>query len=1001
VNTSAQIFSKNFYFASPMLRITLVLIVFGAFTQSVWCQTPAPTETYTQWVDPFIGTDAHGHTHPAAMRPFGMVQLGPDTRPDPNDWDGASGYHYSDSMMYGFSHTHLSGTGVSDLCDLLFMPFCGAKSHDPKEYRSYFDKKNEKAAPGYYAVTLDKDRIQCELTATDRVGVHRYTYPKHRERASLLIDLRHRDVITDAHLRVVNDHELEGYRRSSSWAHDQLFFFVVRFSKRFYNSNCLDLTQRPAVSERSIRSKAVVGYFDFYHEGEPLIITVGISSTSIEGARRNLDAECPDFDFDKVRNNANLDWELELSKIKVTTPDVAQKRTFYTALYHTMSAPNLWSDVDGQYRGRDNTVHPNPGHDVYHVFSLWDTYRACFPLQALLWPDRAQAMIRTFQRQYEFREVLPVWELAANETDCMIGNHSLPVILEGWQHGLIDRPLRDTLLEAMRKTITRPHRELNWFHNWGYVPADAAPESVSKTLEYAFDDWCLYEMYQQSKGLVHPAWQQQSTSYKHLFDSKSRFFRPKSNATWHTPFDPREVNYHYTEANAWQYRFAVQHDIAGMMTLLGGDQKMSEALDSMFTMSSVMTGRKQSDITGMIGQYAHGNEPCHHIAYLYNYVGQPQKTRQRVRQILTTLYSDRPDGLCGNDDCGQMSAWYVWSAIGMYPVTPGSGYYDLGQPLFERVEINLDNGNSFIINNKLPSNTSSIRYNLNGKPAQMQGKLVLSLSDIKDGGTLDLMEGGQPYYDSVPSIRPLDPNDILGALAVPYVAEGVRVFEGSQRIVLEHMDPKVTIYYTLDESTPDSTSRRYEGPFVIDRTCTLKLMARKNGLRSPVDVAHFNAKKALPRVLRYGTDYSPQYTALGHDGLTDQLAGGRDYRSGGWQGYEGVSLDVTLDLGKKVRIETVWANFLEDQKSWIFFPTEMQVEVSADGKKFTPVGKTEPAPHTSPQPNYMQKRFEVPINYNKKIRYVRIVGVNQGDCPDWHIGRYNPAWIFVDEVGVE
>jgi predicted alpha-1,2-mannosidase len=963
----------------------------------IWGQaTTRPATDLTQWVDPFIGTDAHGHTHPAAMRPFGMVQLGPDTRRDPNDWDGSSGYHYSDSTLYGFSHTHLSGTGVSDFCDILFLPFCGDKSYEPEQYKARFDKKTEHATPGYYAVTLDKNKIGCELTATERVGVHRYTYPQGRERASLLIDLRHRDVVLDASIKVVNDREIEGYRISSSWAKEQHIYFVARFSKRFYNVNCLDLSKQPVVSERAAHSKSVAAFLDFYHDGEPIVVTVGISGTSIEGARRNLEAECPDFDFDHVWLKAEQAWQVELQKIAIETPDIAQKRTFYTALYHALSAPNLWNDVDGRYRGHDQKIHEHPGHDVYHVFSLWDTYRACFPLQALLCPDRARSMIKTFQRQYEQSGVLPVWELAANETNCMIGNHSLPVILEAWQHGLIEPADASGLMEAMSRTVGRDTLGLKRFYTHGYVPADEEAESVSKTLEYAFDAWVLSEFAWRTGIRVDATQFEGSRAFKHLFDPQTRFFRGKSGGVWHQPFDPTEVNFNYTEANAWQYRFAVQQDPGRVLWLVGGEA----ALDSLFAHSAGTSGRNQADITGLIGQYAHGNEPCHHVAYLYNYTNSPQKTRQRVRQILTTLYSDRPDGLCGNDDCGQMSAWYVWSALGLYPVAPGSGLYDVGQPLYKNATLHLESGKTLRITNQAAPDAPQVRFSYNENMPMIDDGRTITTRSLLAGGSLVFTEGVQSF-DGIPGVRALNHYEPLGLPAHVFVKKGERVFEGQQTIELGHIEPDARIVYTLDGSEPTAQSTTYRGPFVITQSCTLKCASLRGDLPGPVEVSYFNVKNNALRVVRAATRYSPQYTARGDGGLTDQLMGGADFRSGGWQGYEGVNLDIVVDLGKKQRIASVWANFLQDENAWIFFPTELQIEVSTDGKKFQPFGQA----LTKIEPNRsgtLQQRMEVVVSGKApKARYVRIVGRNRGQCPDWHKGRGFPAWIFVDEVGVE
>jgi predicted alpha-1,2-mannosidase len=968
---------------------------------------PGNAQLPSSYVNPLVGTDAHGHTHPAATRPFGMVQLGPDTRLDPNDWDGSSGYHYSDSTLYGFSHTHLSGTGVSDFCDLLFLPFYGEKKLEPKKYAAHFDKKTEQATPGYYAVTLTKSRIRCEMTATDRVGVHRYTYPTGREKASLLIDLRHRDVVLDAHLRVVNDRELEGYRVSSSWAKEQHFYFVIRFSKRFFNGNVLNMAPEPAVSGRSVTSKSVAGVFDFYHDGEPLVVTVGVSGTSMEGARRNLEAECTDFDFDQVWNKAEQAWDDVLGRVEVAGGTQSERRIFYTAMYHALLAPNLWSDADGQYRGRDGRIHPDPGHAMYHVFSLWDTYRGCWPLQALVCPERVRDFVKTFARQAEEGGVLPVWELAANETGCMIGNHALPAIAEAYQHGLVDRADLPALYKAMQHSLERDTLGLKSWRERGYIAMDQEAESVSKSLEYAFDAWCVYQLamsenLRRQDPLIEPdrRFYAQSQQIRHLFDPETGFFRGKSNGTWHRPFDPREVNFNYTEANAWQYRFAVQHEPYWLSILLGGHARLSQALDSLFEQKNTTTGRNQADITGLIGQYAHGNEPCHHVPWLYNSVGQPLRTRRRVRQIMQSMYHDRPDGLCGNDDCGQMSAWYVWAALGMYPMTPGSGQYELHEPSFETIKIQLESGKSLIIKNKALKPPTldvrdELRYRWNGRVLDATTSVPLDL--LLAGGELVFESGRAPT--TVPGVLPADVYATLGAPALPYVAEGERVFEEKQRIAFGHLDPAVLIWYR-DEANSDTTWRRYEGPFWLEKGATWHFFAEKNGQRSLVERAIFSKKENNLRVLRYATQYSPQYTARGEQGICDLLMGGADFRSGGWQGYEGVDLDVVLDLGEKRRVTRLWTNCMQDENSWIFFPTSVRYEVSDDARTWEVIGSAG-APVGPDKSGSLQHKFEFLPQEKLKTRYVRVVATNRGKCPEWHKGRGYPAWIFADEVGVE
>jgi len=959
------------------------------------CQVP--------FVNPFIGTGGHGHTYPGATAPFGMVQLSPDTRVDMMDWDGCSGYHYSDSTIYGFSHTHLSGTGVADYCDVLFMPFTGGVRLEPSEYAQPFKKKNERAEAGYYAVTLDRDRVRCEMTATERVGVHRYTFPLNRKKGGLLIDLRHRDEVLDAHLEVVNDQEIAGYRISKSWAKEQHIYFVARFSKPFDSSIVLNLAKNPFEALPSVTSKAIAGVLQFsFDGGDPLVVTVGISGVSIEGARRNLEAECPHFDFEKIKTATQTKWQQQLSKIEVQGGTKDQKTIFYTALYHTMMAPNLWSDVDGQYRGRDNLVHPNPGHAVYTVFSLWDTHRALHPLLTLLEPKRTGDFINTFLRQYEQGGLLPVWELAGNETDCMIGNHAIPVIADAYAKGVRDfnAPLA---LQAMIKNADSDRYGLRWYREMGYVPADKEPESVSKTLEYAYDDWCIAQMASLlGEDSIAAVYLNRAQSYKNLFDPGVGFFRSKTNGLWHSPFDPYEVNFNYTEANAWQYRFSVQQDAQWLTKLLGGKKGLENKLDSLFSAKEKTSGRNQADITGQIGQYVHGNEPSHHIAYLYNFTDSPWKTQQRVRQIMDTQYANRPDGLSGNEDCGQMSAWLVWSAMGLYPVTPGVGVYALGTPWFNQVTIHLEDGSSFV---EMARGPATNKYYVENVRTQ-NGPLVsgqVTHSFLRQGIPITFQMTNKPVKTYPEISMWSDPNGDK-SVAVPFVAKGTRSFKGKQTIELGNLDPATSIYYTLDGSEPTDSSTRYQQAFEVQNTSTLRFYAAKKigpkrTFRSPTATAQFYKIPDNISLFRYNTRYNPQYTAGGDAGLIDGIRGGADFRTGDWQGFEGVNLDLVLDLGKNQKIQSLSIGFFQDENAWIFFPSKVQCEVSDDGTHFTPAGELicDVTPATK---GALQKDFTVDLN-GKKGRYVRIVGVSLGKCPAGHKGAGFPCWVFSDEIRVE
>ncbi|MBQ9660549.1 MAG: GH92 family glycosyl hydrolase [Bacteroidales bacterium] len=596
------------------------------------------------YVNPFVGTDAHGHTFPGAVAPFGMVQLSPDTRPDAGDWDGCSGYHYSDTVIYGFSHTHLSGTGCDDWCDVLLLP--GTQP-------SAFSHEREKAAPGYYEVFLDGPQVLARLTAGRRVGVHEYTFPA-GVKPQITLDLSHRDPVDGWRITPFKG-GVSGWRRSNSWARGQDVYFWMEFSA---DARC----RLSADGKRAV--------FTFPRSARTVTVRVAISSVSEENARQNLLAEYP-ASFEGQRALTQAAWEQYLGKLRCPWSDDEHLRRFYTALYHTGIHPSLYSDANGEYRGMDRRVHRAEGWERYTVLSLWDTFRGEHPLLWEIEPERSYDFLKTFLSIYDECGKLPVWELSGYETNCMIGYNAAPVIADALARGFTDFDV-EKALEALIASSTRPEFGLDSFRANGLVLADDEHESVSKTLEYAYDDWCTAQVAKYLGRMdVYERYMTSAQYWRNVFDPATGFMRARLNGRWFTPFDPREVNNNYTEANSWQYSLFVPQDIAGLMDALGGAEALEARLDAMFDAPEGNTGRTQADITGTIGQYAQGNEPSHHVAFLYDYAGRPDKRQARVEQILETLYSSAPDGLCGNDDCGQMSAWYVLSALGRYPVTPG------------------------------------------------------------------------------------------------------------------------------------------------------------------------------------------------------------------------------------------------------------------------------------------------------------------------------------------
>lgn len=632
----------------------------------------------TSYVNPLVGTDGHGHTFPGAIVPFGQIQPSPDTRLQ--GWDGCSGYHYTDDTIYGFSHTHLSGTGCEDYGDVLLMPVDEQELREVRfgatmreGYKHHFQHKNETARAGYYKVMLDNGGLPCtivELTADRRVAYHRYTYVQDKNNC-FVIDLRHRDVLLDGNIRLSGEGLLVGHRRSSAWNPDQQLFFAIKSSVPF---------ERVVVSDDS--SQAFVQLAD----AKQVELQVAISGVDIEGAIGNL-LMARYKDFESARRGADQTWEEALGKLRVDGGTKEQKRCFYTALYHCMTAPYLWSDEDGRYRGTDGKIHvADEGREVYTVFSLWDTYRALHPLLTQIEPERTVDFVYTAMKQYEQGGELPMWELAGHETHCMIGYHAVPMLLEAYNYlhdedGTIAGYTPKQILEAMVATSNRTeaHRE---YGRQGYLSSEIDNESVSKTLEYAYDDWCIAQMAEIAgdSATARTYWIR-SQSWQNIIDSNG-FAHARRNGAWVTPFEPTEVNNHYTEANSWQYSTYVPHDIDAWVEHLGGKDKAIAFLDSLFEGRNSMSGRDQADVTGLIGMYAHGNEPSHHAAWLYAVLGQPEKTKKYVHKILDELYTSKPDGLCGNEDCGQMSAWYVLAALGRYEVCPGSGVWVETEPIF-------------------------------------------------------------------------------------------------------------------------------------------------------------------------------------------------------------------------------------------------------------------------------------------------------------------------------
>ncbi len=946
------------------------------------------------FVDPRIGTGGHGHTYPGATLPFGMVQLSPDTRL--TGWDGCSGYHDSDRVIYGFSHTHLSGTGISDYGDVLLMPMTGAPKLEngaaagpDQGYASRFEKATERAEAGYYAVELADYGIGVELTVTERAGFHRYRLPAGQP-AHVIVDLEHRDRVVEAGLKVVDDREIEGFRRSTGWAEDQVVYFVARFSRPF------TVAERRS-AESGLAEGDRVAALAFGDAGSELLVQVGISAVDVGGARLNLEAELPDWDFDAARRAARERWSETLGRVEVEGGSAATRRVFYTALYHSLIAPNLYSDVDGRYRGLDRAVHRVEGRRHYTVFSLWDTFRATHPLYTLLERERSREFIRTFLAMYRQEGRLPVWELAGNETDTMIGYHAVSVIADAWVKGIrgFDEELA---LEAMLGSATREHFGLAAYARQGFVGSRDDAESVSKTLEYAYDDWCIAQM---ARGLGREDtardFERRSQGWRHLLDPETGFMRARRNQRWVEDFDARRVDNHYTEANAWQYSFFVPHDVEGLIEAAGGEAAFLRRLEELFTADSATTGRDQVDITGLIGQYAHGNEPSHHMAWLYHYAGRPERSAARVREILTTLYDDTPAGLSGNEDCGQMSSWYVLSAIGLYPVTPCSPDWLVGVPLFERVRLHFEDGESLTIRTE-GEGERVVAATLSGETLS-GGPLTRSYlrhEEIVAGGELVLQLGTESSWGSAPRDRPRSAVSGERILAAPYALAEGDAFRGRLEVALASADAGVTIRHTLSEAGPFAV---YEDPIVLRENAIIRFFAEKEGTRSPTVEASFHR---IPHDWQIELAHEPNrsYTAGGPMALIDGLRGTRAWRTGSWHGYQLTDFEATIDLGEVRAIRRAGASFLQDVRSWIWMPAEVVISVSGDGTEFQQVARLG---HQVPSDDYETVYLRELTAELEAVegRFVRIFARNLGAIPDWHPGRGDLSFIFVDEILVE
>ncbi len=977
----------------------LIIILIGMF---ISCGDPG--QSLTEFVDPFIGTGGSGHTYPGVTLPFGSIQLSPDCQN--RDWNHCSGYHYNSNTIEGFSHTHLSGTGASDYGDIMVMPITGnvklnAGEYDSPDrgYRSRFSHDQEVAEAGYYRVKLLDYNVTAELTATQHVGVHRYTFPQ-TEKAHILFDLVHgiQDQAGELFIKIVNQNEIVGYRCSHGWAREHCFYFVAKLSKAFtkaniYKDDCILLKSSEA------RGKNIKLVLDFQTEpDEQILMNVALSAVSIEGAYNNLKAEIAGWDFDYVATAAKKSWQNSLSKIKVEALNLDQQIIFYTALYHSLLAPNIFMDVDNRFRGMDGEIHKAVGFTNYTVFSLWDTYRAVHPLFTLIESGRNLDMINSMLKKYDQSGLLPVWELASNETNCMIGYHSIPVIVDAWMKGYKNFDIEHAF-KAMKSSAEQEQPGLKAYREQGYLPANIEHESVSKTLEYSYDDWCIARVAGElGKTDDYQKYIERANYFRNVFDKETNFMRPVDNGRWTTPFNPKSVSGHYTEANAWQYSFLAPQDVTGLIELFGGKEIFDKKLDAIYDESPDLSGRYQPDISGQIGQYAHGNEPSHHMAYLYNFIGKPWKTQALVRKINTELYSTGPDGLCGNDDCGQMSAWYIFSVLGFYPFCPGEDYYVIGSPMVKKAEIKVGMGKTFTIiakNNSL-KNKYINSVMLNG---ENYTKSYISHQDIVNGGELKFIMSDSPNFNWGNNFEDLPKSKIMEKFtANPRFGYAKTAFYKEQTVTLDCIDENAIIYYTIDGSKPTINSTQYSEPLKINKSVTIQAMAQKSGYgESRIEKASF-IKIPYKRDITLSSEFDDLYAADGPQTLVDFIHGGHNYRSGDWLGFEEVDVIAEIDLGKIVQINSVKAECLQDINTWIFLPEYVEYSFSEDGKKYR---NTIRVNNTIPKNQDGVLLNDYPAKIDERTRFVKVVAKNIKRCPEWHKGAGGKTWIFIDEIIID
>jgi predicted alpha-1,2-mannosidase len=988
----------------------LMLMAFQA------CRTPEPFD----YVDPMIGTGGHGHTFPGATLPFGMVQLSPSN--DFKSWDWCSGYHYSDSIIKGFAHTHVSGAGLAGLGDILLMPSFGevqikpGTEKNPEEgYRSRFSHKTEKAFPGYYSVFLDDYKVNVELTCTERVGFHKYTFESEGT-GNVIIDPTHHIIenVRETQVEFLSDTMLRGYKTSYGEAGNRTVYFVACFSKPFvsYGVATNDKTEESSKKATSPNSKAYVSFH--VTKGEAIRVKVALSFTSYEGAMANFEKEARNRNFESVCADAQKIWKEKLNRISLEGGSDDQKKTFYSALYHSFMSPNLISDVDGNYTVEGKKYHAN--FSQYSNFSSWDTYRALHPLLTLVEQKKTADFVNSLISRHTVSKVeLPGWELLGHDNNCMIGYGTVSVIADAALKNIAGINMLDALNAAKAAANNTqkhsPNYDVSGMEDYiptGFVPAEINC-SVSKTTEYNYYDWCIGLMAQRLNNSADAAYYfNRSLGYRNLFNAENNYLYPRlSSGDWRkmdlTGWN--DLLGSYISGNIWGYTTYVPHDVDGLINLIGGKDKFNTWLDKIFADTTTLKGQAHVDISGFIGKYGHGDEPSHHLPYLYAYSGQPWKTQKLVKQVLTDFYHPLPDGLINNEDLGQMSAWYIFSSLGFYPVCPGDLKYIIGSPLFSAATLNLENGKSFSVkaNGVSARNIYIQSAKLNGKPYD---KAFITHDEIMAGGELMLEMGDTPNtsWGTQPANLPVSKTSV-SALAqetlvlMPFEDKNTVVFDGQRQIDLKCNTQNALIRYTLDGREPDEKSTLFTKTISISKTTLLKARAFAGSKASKLFVRQYykgTDRKVSPFTFALSSKVD-QFGKQNGEMLFDGLTGTSFFNDGKYTGVRGNNLELIIDLGTKKQISEVSLGYLISSHNWIFPPKYITVLGSDDNQNFKLLGQFVPAEMTAPEAFAYVERSVIKLS-SANCRYLKLVAETLPTIPTWHRGTGNLPFMLFDEI---